>query len=131
MSDRKRRINLIVSLIFTTLISGLVGLVIATHFMFIIYQPPITMSLLQGLVAGMIIGGLAHISFELIYIKLKMKIIFSFLSVLIVVGAGTFIALYFFGVRNIFVLLVSTICADVVGLIIALILHYYSIGNLK
>ncbi|MGC8765551.1 MAG: hypothetical protein ACP5QT_06665 [Brevinematia bacterium] len=123
-------VNFIISLMFTIAIGGLVGGVISLCIVYI-YNDPVLLNLMKGIFSGIIIGALTHLSFAFSFLKLKVKLIFSFFLTFIVIGGGTFLAAYLSGVVKPITFIVTIITAEVVGIAITFILYRYSIWKAK
>ncbi len=117
-----------IAFILTVLISALIGYVFALHFVFMMKDIPISGALIKGISVGGIIGALSHLAFNCFYLNLKQNRVFiSFLSIVIIIGAGTFVGAYISGVKSLFTCLLLALIADVIGLIVAVLFYKFNI----
>jgi uncharacterized membrane protein len=110
----------------TALISGIVGGLVAIPIILLNNDTVIFLVLFKSIAVGAVIGIIARTVFNFILKNIRLYTLWSFFSLFIIIGIGTFSGAYILGERNSLYIAIMIIFAEIIGLAIAFYLYRYA-----
>jgi len=112
--------------LFTIIISGLLGALVALPFIFS-FEDNLVLGLVKGCLAGVVIGLISRTAFVIILRTVHSYPFWAFLCIFFTIGSGTLASSYLFGLTEVFFLFLIIGLAEVVGLGVTFLIYRYSL----
>ena len=113
--------------IFIAIISGILSILIALPFV-ILYAVDFLKVLPWAFITGILVGTVSRTIFVFVLRNIHSHPFWAFLSIFFIMGIGTFLSSYFFGLSNPFHLFLMVSLSEVMGLTVAYLVYRYSLN---